>query len=86
MVDQQDIQKTVREFIQQNFVFDPNITFADDESLLGTGIIDSTGVLELISYLETKFQITFEDSELIGENFDNVFKIASFLKTKLNKA
>jgi acyl carrier protein len=85
MVDQQDIQKSVRDFIQQNFIFDPNIVFTDDESLLGTGIIDSTGVLELIGFLEEKYKITFEDNELIGENFDNVSKITSFLQKKLDK-
>jgi|WetSurMetagenome_2_1015567.scaffolds.fasta_scaffold96152_2 acyl carrier protein len=84
MIDQQDIQKTVKDFIQQNFIFDPNIVVAEDESLLETGVIDSTGVLELIGYLEEKYQCTFEDNELIGENFDTVLKISKFLKKKLD--
>ncbi len=85
MIDREDIQKVVKEFIQHNFIFDPNITLENDESLLGSGIIDSTGVLELIGYLEQKFQLQFEDSELIGENFDTVLKITGFLQKKLDK-
>jgi acyl carrier protein len=85
MIDKQDIQKTVKDFIQQNFIFDPNIILENDESLLGEGVIDSTGVLELIGYLEKTFQLTFEDGELIGENFDTVLKITDFLQKKLDK-
>ena len=85
MVDQQNIQKTVRDFIQKNFIFDTAAVLADDESLLGTGVIDSTGVLELIGYLEEKFQLTFEDGELVAENFDTILKITAFLQKKLEK-
>ncbi len=84
-MDRQDIQKTVRDFIQQNFVFNPATVFHDDESLLGMGVIDSTGVLELIGFLEDKFQLKFEDDELVAENFDTVLKIIAFLQKKLNK-
>jgi acyl carrier protein len=85
MIDQQDIQKTVRDFIQQNFIFDPNTALVNDESLLGVGIIDSTGVLELIGYLEEKFQLQFGDDELVAENFDTILKITAFLQKKLDK-
>jgi acyl carrier protein len=85
MIDQQDIQKTVRDFIQQNFIFDPNMVLANDESLLGAGVIDSTGVLELIGFLEDKFQLQFGDDELVAENFDTVIKISAFLQNKLSK-
>lgn len=84
MTDQQDIKKTVRDFIQKNFIFDTNTALADNESLLGSGIIDSTGVLELIGFLEEKFQLQFENNELIGENFDTVMKITAFMKKKLD--
>ena len=83
MNDRLQIQDTVREFIRKNFVFDPNTSFTDDESLLGTGVIDSTGILELIGFLEEKYRLQFEDNELIGENFDTVQKITAFLSGKL---
>ena len=85
MVDQQNIQKTVREFIQKNFIFDTSVMLADNGSLLGTGVIDSTGVLELIGFLEEKFQLTFDDNELVAENFDTILKITAFLQMKLEK-
>jgi acyl carrier protein len=85
MIDQQDIQKTVGDFIQQNFIFDPNMVLANDESLLGAGVIDSTGVLELIGYLEEKFQLQFGDDELVAENFDTILKITAFIQKKLIK-
>jgi len=85
MIDQEDIQKTVRDFIQQNFIFDPKMVLANDESLLGAGVIDSTGVLELIGFLEEKFQLQFGDDELIAENFDTILKITAFLQKKLGK-
>ncbi len=84
MADQEEIQKTVKEFIQQNFIFDSNTLLADDESLLGSGIIDSTGILELIGFLEQRFGLQFKDSELVGENFDTIIKITSFLNKKIN--
>ena len=84
MTDQQDIKKTVRDFIQKNFIFDTNTALADNESLLGSGIIDSTRVLQLIGFLEEKFQLQFENNELIGENFDTVMKITAFMKKKLD--
>ncbi len=83
MIDEQEIQKTVKDFIQKNFIFDPNTVVANDESLLGAGVIDSTGVLELIGHLEETYHLTFEDDELIGENFDSILKITAFLKNKL---
>lgn len=83
MIDQKEIQKTVREFIQKNFIFDPATVLVDSESLLGSGVIDSTGVLELIGYLEETYHVTFADSELTGENFDTIEKITAFLQKKI---
>ncbi len=85
MMNRQDIQKTVRDFIRQNFIFDAAVVLDDNQSLLGSGVIDSTGVLELIGYLEEKFQLQFGDDELVAENFDNVEKITAFLQKKLDK-
>jgi acyl carrier protein len=76
------MREKIHSFIQSNFIFDETKILKDDESLLGSGVIDSTGILELISYLEKEFSIRFEDNELIGENFDSVAKIISFLEKK----
>ena len=81
---QDQIKDQVRHFIKTNFVFDDRRVLDDKESLLGSGVIDSTGILELISYLEEHFNVKFEDSELTGENFDTVERISTFVSAKLS--
>lgn len=76
------MREKIHSFIQSNFIFDEKKVLKDDESLLGAGVIDSTGVLELISFLEREFEVHFEDNELVGENFDSVEKIVKFLESK----
>ena len=73
----------IHAFIQTNFIFDENVTVGDDEQLLGSGIIDSTGILELISFLEKEFSLVFEDQELVSENFNSINSIVAFLQRKL---
>lgn len=55
---------------------------ADDDSLLATGIIDSTGVLELIEFLEEEFGISVEDSETIPENLDSIAGLSRYISAK----
>ena len=74
-----DIKQQVRAFITSNFyVADPS-TLADDASLLDQGIIDSTGVLEIIMFLEDTFGFKVADSEMMPENLDSIENIASFV-------
>jgi acyl carrier protein len=74
-----DIKQIVRAFITSNFyVADPG-TLADDASLLDQGIIDSTGVLEIIVFLEDTFGFKVADSEMVPENLDSIDNIASFV-------
>ncbi len=80
------IRSDVRGFIQQNFIFDANRNVADNVSLLGSGVVDSTGILELISYLEEHYQLKFADSELVADNFDSVERIVSFICSKVRPA
>jgi acyl carrier protein len=56
--------------------------FADDDSFLEGGLIDSTGVLELVLFVEETFGIKVEDEELIPDNFDSVNRIVEFAKSK----
>ncbi len=72
----------VRQFIKSNFLFDENAELSDQKSLLGSGVIDSTGVLELIAFLEQEYHVKFRDSDLVVENFDTVEKIANFIVRK----
>lgn len=79
-----DYNIKVREFIVENFLFGDGEQLKDDTSFFESGIIDSTGILELIGFLEETYAITIEDEELVPENFDNLNKITQFLKSKLN--
>jgi acyl carrier protein len=81
-----ELRVTVQEFIRKNFIFDEKAQLGDDQSLLGTGIVDSTGILELIAFLEVTFNIKFADHELVADNFDSVSKILSFMTRKLSRA
>lgn len=80
-----DIQNTVKAFIVDNFLFGSDEGLKEDTSFLEEGIIDSTGVLELITFLEDKFDIKVNDDELIPENLDTLNRINKFLRHKFGK-
>ena len=74
----------IRGFMLENFLFDAEEEdLANDASFLDQGIIDSTGVLELVEWLEDTFDISVEDDELVPENLDSVNALASFVARKL---
>ena len=73
----------VREFIVDNFLFGDGATLNKDTSFLQERIVDSTGILEIITFLEDEFSIKIEDDELLPENLDSLNNIDAFLKRKL---
>ena len=73
----------IKQFIIENFLFGNDDGLTEDASFLEEGIIDSTGVLELITFIEEEFQIKVDDDELIPENLDSINNLSAFLKTKL---
>lgn len=79
----EEVGSQVRDFIQENFIFDGRKVLDPGQSLIGSGIIDSTGVLELIGFLEKTYRLRFEDHELVSENFDSLEKISTFVAGKL---
>jgi acyl carrier protein len=76
------MRETVRKFIHENFILDEEDHLRDEDSLLEKGVIDSTGVLELVAFIEEKYGITVEDEELIPENLDSIRSIAEFIRQK----
>lgn len=79
----EDIKTSIKAFIIDNFLFGAADNLKDDTSFLEEGIIDSTGVLELITFLEETYEITVDDEELIPENLDSINNVTAFLSTKL---
>lgn len=78
-----EIRNAVTHFIRENFMMGmPNQELNDTDSLLDNGIIDSTGVLELVTFLEDTFDITVEDSELLPENLDSIQAVERFVNRK----
>ena len=77
-----EVKEKVKTFIRESFLFDSKAQLEDGDSLLEKGIIDSTGVLEMVLYLEEEFGIKIEDEELIPENLDSVLNIEALVKRK----
>ena len=78
--------KEVRDFIVTNFLFGEAGSLQDDTSFLGSGVVDSTGMLELISFLENTYDVTVEPAEMIPENLDSIQRVVQFLSRKLASA
>lgn len=75
------IKKEVWNFIMENFM--PEKELADSDPLLENGIIDSTGILDIVSFLETTYGFTVEDEDLIPDNLNSIEKITAFIQKKL---
>ena len=79
-----DILKRVRTFIEENFLFREDLSdLADTDLLLENGVMDSTGVLELVAFLEGEFAIQMSDAEIVPDNLDSVAAITAYLERKL---
>jgi acyl carrier protein len=78
------ISKTIRQFILDHFPLARQRHIGDCDSLLDNGIIDSMGVLEVVTFIEAQFRIGVSDEELVPENFQSVSCLADFVQSKLN--
>ena len=77
------MQQQIRHFILSSFLFtDDESKLKNDDSLLERGIMDSTGVLELVAFLESQFGIKVADDELLPENLDSVDRVSAFVARK----
>jgi acyl carrier protein len=85
MLTQSRTKDKIVAFINEYFIKDTGVVLKDDTSLLDEGILDSTGVMELVSYIESDFRITVEDEEIVPDNFDSIRKLSSFIDRKLKK-
>lgn len=78
------LNNELRQFVIDNFMYGkPYKGFADDDSFIQRGIIDSTAVMELIAFLEERYRIKLQDRDLIPDNFDSVNKLARFVESRL---
>jgi acyl carrier protein len=82
-VDRSAIKEKISNFITNSFVKESGIILFDDTLLLENKIIDSTGVIELVSFLETAFGVIIEDEQIIPENLNSLNCITNFVQTKI---
>ena len=77
-----DPKPAIRQFVVETFLFGQAGSLTDETSFLEQGIVDSTGVLELVAHLEKTYAIKVQDDELVPDNLDSINAIAAFLAKK----
>ena len=78
-----ELKAKIKEFIMNNFLMGADSkSIQDDTSFLEEGIIDSTGILELVEYIQETFEIKVEDEELVPENLDSLNNLEKFINSK----
>jgi acyl carrier protein len=77
-----DIERSVRDYIVENFLLGDDAGLDSSQSLLRTGIVDSTGIMELVMFLEERYQIEVIDAEMLPENLDTIDNIVRFVQRK----
>jgi acyl carrier protein len=82
-----EVEKKVRSFIEENFLFrDDRSALSDSDSLLDAGVIDSTGILELVAFLESEFQLRMADADIVPANLDSIKAIVAYVAGKASRA
>ena len=78
-----EVGAAIREFVLKQFPAARNRGVAADDSLLVQGIVDSLGVLEVVTFIETEFQLTITDDELLSDHFESIASMADFVAQKI---
>ncbi len=80
-----DVKEQIRNYIAENFLFSSNgFTLDDDESFLEAGVVDSLGVVELVSFVEENFNVQVPDDDIVPDNFDSVDNLAAYIARRAN--
>lgn len=78
----QDIKATVRRFLLDNFVMGGKTVIADDTSFMKGHILDSTGFIELITFVEDTYGVKVDDAEMLPSNFDSLNNVENYINRK----
>ena len=80
----QVIETAIRQFLAENYLYRDNLdAIAVDDSFLANGLIDSMGILVLVTFLETTFDIQVAEEEIVPENMDSIAQVSAYLRRKL---
>ena len=78
-----EVKQPIREFIARNLLFSGDVfPHSDDASFLEEGIVDSVGIMELVSFIEEQYKIKIADHEITPEHFDSINRLARYLQSK----
>lgn len=78
-----EIKMEIHNYLKENILFDSDDNpISDDDSFMENGIIDSTGILELVSFIEEKFEFKVGDEDLVPDNFDSVNTLVDYIQKK----
>ena len=81
------IERELRQFVVDNFLYgEGEEQLSNDDSFLEKGLVDSMGILTLVSHVQEKYGINVADEELVPENWDSVSRMAGFVQSKLGVA
>jgi acyl carrier protein len=78
-----DIRGKLREFIKNNFLLGNDANLKDDDSFMNKGIVDSTGILEVVSFVEETFSIKVADEDLLPENLDSINNLLKYVTARI---
>jgi acyl carrier protein len=78
-----DIRQTVRKFIEETFLIGADTRLEDSDSLLQLQVVDSTGFLEIVTFIETEFNVKVADDEMVPENLETIENIDAYVRRKL---
>lgn len=82
-----DIREELRGYLAQNVLYvEDDYSYSNDASFIQEGLIDSMGIMELVTYVQKRFGIGIAQEEVVPENFDSVNKLAAFIERKLTEA
>ena len=79
-----EIKEQLVTFFQDNFMIDLPENFSDDDSLMNNGIVDSTGILELVTFLEETYNFKVANDDIVPENLDSINRLKTYIRTKTN--
>ena len=82
VMNEADIRKKLREFIKNNCLLGNDSNLTDDDSFMGKGIVDSTGILEVVSFVEENFGFKLPDEDLMPENLDSINNLVKYVTAR----
>lgn len=81
-----EVKENIKEFVVENFLFGDGDKIKNDTDFFETSIIDSTGILELVCFVEESFNVIISDEEIVQENFSSIDRVADFVEKKTSNS